>query len=376
MYKEYEAWLKAHYDELLADFREIAVIPAPSHHEEKRAAWVKGFFERYGLKPVIDEALNVRVYFLPEGTAEDAPKEVIIAHTDVVFPDTDPLPLVIDGDIYRAPGIGDDTANLISLLYAIRYIAENGLRPKNPVLFAANSCEEGLGNLKGVRCLCDTEKVSQLVTFDGGLKTAVTTAVGSCRYKVTVRTEGGHSYGAFGNRNAIAYLASMIDTLYRMKVPAYGKTTYNVGTISGGTSVNTIAQEASMLYEFRSDDRRGLDEMRTFFESVLNTYRAMGIEVECELLGVRPCNGDVPADAMAALLKRANDNAEEVLGCTLTERSGSTDANIPLSLGIPATCLGVGAASGAHTREEWVDTAKLFTGAVYCGAYVLGSFEK
>ena len=376
MYQNFKEWMQAHFDEMIADLKELAVIPAPSHHEELRAEWVKNWLAKYGAETEIDGALNVKLKFLPDGTPADAPLEAFIAHTDVVFPDTTALPLVEDAEALRCPGVGDDTANLICLLYVTRYILEKKLNPAVPTLIAANSCEEGLGNLKGVRALCDEEKIKSLITFDGGQKTAVTIGVGSYRYKVTVRTEGGHSFGAFGNRNAIAYLASLIDTLYRMKVPPYGKTTYNVGTIEGGTSVNTIAQEASMLYEFRSDDRRGLEVMQKFFEQTLEAYRAMGIEVDCELLGVRPCNGDVPEDEMKALLARSNAAAEMVLGTTLKERSGSTDANIPLSRGIPATCLGVqGRGGGTHTREEWIQKEDLLTGALYCGAVVLGSFK-
>ncbi len=372
---DYKSYVKAHFAEALDDLRALAVIPAPSHHEERRAEWVADWFRRYGAEPVIDEAKNVLITF---GTpTPENPADVYIAHTDVVFPDTDPLPLVEDGAIFRCPGVGDDTANLICLLLAARYLLETGAKPLRPVIIGANSCEEGLGNLKGVTAICDDHPVRQLISFDGSLSRVVITGVGSFRYKVTVRTEGGHSFGAFVNRNAIAYLASMIDSLYRMKVPDYGKTTYNVGTISGGTSVNTIAQEASMLYEFRSDDRRGLDAMQDFFEKTLDAYRAMGITVECELMGKRPCNGDLDQAAMDALLAMADAKAEAVIGKPLARRSGSTDCNIPLSRGITAACLGVVVSGGGtHTREEWVDTSSLIQGAEFCLSVVLSSFEE
>ena len=372
---DYKEYVKAHFAEALDDLRALAVIPAPSHHEERRAEWVADWFRRHGADPVIDEALNVIITF-GTPTAEN-PCDVYIAHTDVVFPDTTPLPFVEDGDIFRCPGIGDDTANLACLLLAARYLLETGAKPIRPVLIAANSCEEGLGNLKGVRAICDNYPIHQLISFDGSLHRAVITGVGSNRYRVTVKTEGGHSFGNFGNRNAIAYLASMIDTLYRMKVPPYGKTTYNVGTIGGGTSVNTIAQEAWMLYEFRSDDRRGLAEMENFFEKTLDAYRAMGIEVECELLGQRPCNGDVDQSALDALVAMADARLLPITGKQIELRPGSTDCNIPLSRGIPAACLGVVVkGGGTHTREEWVDTASLIQGAEYCLAVVLTSFEE
>jgi acetylornithine deacetylase/succinyl-diaminopimelate desuccinylase-like protein len=365
-------FLDDHFPQMLDDLMELAAIPAPSHHEEKRAAWVKAYLERYGAQDVtIDRALNVILNLNP-GADDYA---VYMAHTDVVFPDTTPLPVVREDHIIRAPGIGDDTANLIVLLLVARYILENRLKPKRGVLIVANSCEEGLGNLKGVRQICGDYPVRELVTFDGSLGRIVNTAVGSQRYRVSVRTEGGHSFGSFGNRSAIAYLARMIATLYEIKAPVYGKTTYNVGTIEGGTSVNTIAQEAQMLYEFRSDDRRGLSEMQTFFESVLNTYRAMGITVECELLGVRPCNGDIDAARQKALEERVAAHSLSVTGTPVSFGSGSTDANIPLSMGIPALCTGVvTGGGGTHTREEWIDITDLKKGAVFCANVVLDEF--
>ena len=365
-------YIQAHFDEMIADLRALAVIPAPSGQEDARAAWVADFLRRYGANPVTDGAKNVLCTF---GDMESAPADAYIAHTDVVFPDTQPLPLVEEGTVLRCPGIGDDTANLICLLYAARYILENGLVPVRPVLLAANACEEGLGNLRGVTRLCDDHALRRLVTFDGGLGACVTTAVGSYRYRVTVRAEGGHSFGAFGNRSAIAYLASLIDTLYRMKPPAFGRTTYNVGEIGGGTSVNTIAEEAWMLYEFRSDDRRGLEAMRVFFERTLDAYRAMGVEVECTLLGVRPSNDGVDPAALDALVAEADAVYTSLTSGHLRPGSGSTDANLPLSRGIPAVCLGVvGRGGGTHTRDEWVDTADLARGAEYALMIVLGSF--
>ena len=169
------------------------------------------------------------------------------------------LDLVVkDGEYIKCPGITDDVTPLCILLVSALYFFRNGMDPKKGLLIVANSCEEGLGNLKGSKRIVDTygDRLKELITVEAGQNRLITRAVGSHRYRVTVETEGGHSYGAFGNRNAIRYLASMIDTLYAVKVPEKPatKTTYNVGLISGGTSVNTIAQKAEMLYEYRSDD--------------------------------------------------------------------------------------------------------------------------
>ena len=230
---------------------------------------------------------------------------VFMAHTDTVFPDTEPMPFREDEKKMYAPGVCDDTANLAVMMVSARYFVQRKLRAKCGLLFVANSCEEGLGNLKGSRRIVQDygSRIREFYTFDGtNLRRVVTSAVGSHRYRVTVRTEGGHSYGAFGNRNAIYYLSSIINTIYTMKVPQKEgvKTTYNVGVIEGGTSVNTIAQEASMLCEYRSNDRECLETMRVFFEKTFEAYRAMGVEVEVTLVGDRPCGGDVPQEKLDA----------------------------------------------------------------------------
>lgn len=200
-------------------------------------------------------------------------------------------------------------------------------------------------------------------------------AVGSKRYRVTLRTEGGHSYGGFGSRNAIAYLVSLIDTLYTMKVPFKGKTTYNVGAISGGTSVNTIAQHAEMLYEFRSDEQESLAVMETHFNAAIDFDRTKGITVEVELLGGRPCSGEVDAVRHETLMERAAAAALRHAGVEMSFRSGSTDCNIPLAMGVPAVCTGCYVGGGTHTREEWVEIDSMLPGLKIAFELVLHHFK-
>ena len=297
--KEMTAWADAHDQEHYDLLLELAQIPAPSNDEGKRAEYVKNKLESWGAEGVyIDEALNV-VY--PIGCDGDKSIAVFMAHSDVVFPDTEALPLEVrDGKIF-CPGIGDDTASVVSLLTAARYIAEKKITPRDwGVLLVVNSGEEGLGNLKGCRKIMEDygHRIKEFVTFDDQTGGGIDRAVGSMRYRIEVDTEGGHSYSAFGNRNAIAYLASLIDTLYTIKVPPKGKTTYNVGTISGGTSVNTIAQHAEMLYEFRSDEAESLAVMEKHLWAAVDFYRTKGISVTVTPVGNRPCSGDVDENAM------------------------------------------------------------------------------
>lgn len=342
----------------------LCKIPAPSHHEERRAAFVKAWFAENGFPDVTtDVAQNV---IAPVNCVPGREVVVFMAHTDTVFPDTEPMPLHRENGRLYCPGVGDDTANLAALMLAARYFRAQPQTADCGFLFVANACEEGLGNLKGCRQLMQdyAGRVREVISFDGGLGSICNKAVGSTRYRVAVRTEGGHSFGAFGNRNAIHALASMIGTLYTVKPPVEGdsKTTYNVGMIEGGTSVNTIAQEASMLYEYRSDSRVCLAKMKTMFESIVAAYRSMGAEVEVTLLGERPCMGDVNPTRQQTLEERLSAAIRAEAECEPFFHSGSTDCNIPFSLGIPAVCTGVYRGRGAHTREEYIELASLPAG--------------
>ncbi len=353
----------------------LAQIPAPSNDEGKRAEFCRAWLASQGAEGVyIDDALNV-VY--PIGCDGDKPLTVYMAHSDVVFPDLDPLPLHVEDGKICCPGVGDDTANVVALLMAAKYVAEKKLAQQDGgVLLVVNSGEEGLGNLRGSRAIMEHygKRVREFITFDGYYTGLTQRAVGSMRYRVEIETEGGHSYEKFGNRNAIAYLASLIDTLYTVKVPTGGKTTYNVGTISGGTSVNTIAQHAEMLYEFRSDVPEHLSVMERHFRAAIDFYRAKGIEVKVTLLGERPCGEANDKKAHAALLDRAAAAVRKHYGVEPKRTSGSTDCNIPLSMGIPSVCVGCVDGGGAHTREEFVRIDSLLPGIGVAFELILAHF--
>ena len=378
MKEEMLQYLESCQEELKQLIRDLCAIPAPSHHEEERAVFCKAWFEQNGGTGVyIDEALNV---ICPWGVTENSPLTVFMAHTDTVFPDREPMPFLEDEETFQCPAVCDDTGNLAVMMICARYFLQRKIPGKTGILFVANSCEEGLGNLKGSRALAKAygDRITAWISFDGiTLNRIVNRAVGSHRYQVTVRTEGGHSFGAFGNRNAIAVLSSMISTLYTVKGPREGtsKTTYNVGTISGGTSVNTIAQEAQMLFEYRSDNRTCLEKMQDMFEKVVDAYRATGVEIDVELVGDRPCAGNVDPQAQAALEAMAEKSILETLGSDSIYASGSTDCNIPLSLGIPSVCMGIVAGKGIHTRGEVLYLRSLEPGCRLCMNFLANYFS-
>lgn len=357
---------------------DLVAIPAPSHHEEQRAEFCKKWLEEQGAEGVyIDEALNC-VY--PIGCEESDDITVFMAHTDTVFPDTEGFAVKVEEGKFMAPGVGDDTMSLAIMMMVTKYIINNKLAPRGGVLIVANSCEEGLGNLKGTKQIIKdyAGRIKRFYTFDGKYDRVCCQCVGSHRYSVTCETVGGHSFGAFGNGNAIAELAKVIAELYSVAVPRIGesKTTYNVGLIEGGTSVNTIAQSASMLYEYRSDNAECLAIMEKVFESVINRANARGKgKFTVETVGIRPCGGDVDAEIHEAMISRVIEICEKHTGITCMRGKGSTDCNVPMSLGVPAVCPGIYMGGGAHTREEWVEIASLPAGVRICSDIMLDYFE-
>ena len=356
-----EAYAEACAAEQLELLRTLGRIPAPTGQEEQRAAFCRDWFLAQGAKDVeIDEAKNVVCRLGPQ----DGALLVFAAHTDVVFPDTEPLPLREENGILYAPGIGDDTANLVNLMLAARYLLQNGLPRRVGLLVVANACEEGLGNLAGTKALFRKygARIKGFCSFDCDMPQCVNAAVGSHRYRITCRTQGGHSYGDFGRPNAIEILCDLVERLYRIELPTEARTTCNVGTFHGGSTVNSIAQEASILYEFRSASQRCLERMEACFRQTVDGCRDRGGELTVETVGVRPGSGPVDPEALAALTERSADVIRSFSGEEPRICAASTDSNIPLSLGIPAVTVGTVRGGLAHTREEWIALDSLTPG--------------
>lgn len=358
--------------------KSLVAIPAPSHHEEKRAEFCKAWFEAQGAEGVyIDEALNCVYPINCEGNNDIV---VFMAHTDTVFPDTVGFEVKSDGKYFYAPGVGDDTACLTVMMMVTKFILENKLAPKKGILIVANACEEGLGNLKGTKQLLkDYEgRITEFYTFDGKYGGVCCECVGSHRYEVECITEGGHSYGAFGKPNAIIELSKLITELAKVEIPVKDgiKTTYNVGLIEGGTSVNTIAQSAKMLYEYRSNDAESLEYMKNFFDKTVAAGNERdGVEFKVNVVGIRPCGGEVDKEKLEKMITRVIEICERNTGIPCARGKGSTDCNAPMSVGIPAICPGLYWGGGAHTREEWVEIASLPIGVMICGEIMLDFFE-
>lgn len=345
-------------ENVLSVIRDLCHIPAPSFGERRRAEYCKALLESFGARGVyIDEVNNCIFPMNCDGSNE---LTVFAAHLDTVFPDTESYPEYHEDEekIY-CPGVGDDTASVAVMLYGIKYMLENNIVPPKGFLFVCNACEEGLGNLVGVKQLMKDfdGRVKQFITLDEDIGYCINGAVGSHRYMVEAITEGGHSFSAFGKKNAIAALSEVITEIYKLEVPqkAGTKTTYNVGLISGGTSINTIAQNAEMFCEYRSNDRECLATMQSAFEEIFKNAQSDEVKLKVTLVGDRPCKGEVDLETEARLVDAYRRAVVDVTGRDIVLDLASTDANVPMSLGIAAVDMGVFRNGGTHTREEWLE---------------------
>ncbi len=365
MENKIKSYVKENFSDLVALHKELCLIPAPSHKEERRAAFCEKWFKDIGFENAYtDSALNVVLPIDCEGKDKIT---VIVAHTDTVFPDMEPMEYRVENGRAYCPGSGDDTASVAVLMYAAKFIKEQNLRFKNGLMLVCNSAEEGLGNLKGTRQIFkDFEgRIERFISFDASVCNKIyDRCTGSCRFEVTAKTVGGHSFGNFGNPNAIHVLAQIINEIYKIEIPQKegSKTTVNIGTISGGTSVNTIAQEAQMLCEFRSDNEAFLSLMKDNFYKIFENARKDDINVEVEVVGERPCEKGVDPKAKQQLVDTMANIIEPIFGKKCFTHSASTDCNIPLSLGIPAVAISVYEGAGTHTREEYIEIQSLEKG--------------
>jgi acetylornithine deacetylase/succinyl-diaminopimelate desuccinylase-like protein len=358
-------FFEARAAEITDDHIAICSIPAPPFGERKRAEFLQQKFREYGLTNASVDAEGNCVA-LRKG-ASLSPLLAVSAHLDTVFPiETDSI-VRRERSRLCAPGIADDGCGLAALLALLRALQECAIETEGSLLFVGTVGEEGEGNLRGVRHLLTAgewaNRLDAFISFDGpGVERVTHAALGSRRYRVRLRGTGGHSWGDFGAANPVHALGRAIARLAAYPAPPAPRTTFNVGRIEGGAGVNVIAREASMDVDLRSASGEELQRLDAFFRRVVreaaddeNNARRPNeppLEVELQLIGDRP-SGETSVDAV---IVRLAEEATRLLGFrSLLDRS-STDANVPISLGIPAITLGAGGTSGnTHTLNEWYD---------------------
>lgn len=355
--------------ELVQEVISICQIPAPTFQEQQRAAYVQKRMIEIGLVDVHqDEIGNVVGRLRGQGTG---PSLLLAAHLDTVFPLETDVSVQQDGEILRAPGVGDNSASIATMLHAARLLAESDVSLPGDVIFAATCGEEGLGNLEGIRAVVEAlqDEVDYVAALDGSLGGLVREGVGSRRFRLVVTTNGGHSWGAFGAPSAVHSLGRIIAQISELRVPLHPKTTYNVGLISGGTSVNTIAARAEAVIDMRSLDRTELLKLEERVRRItLSVARETGVSVRLELLGDRP-SGSIPEDHPLCQLVRS---IHRELGLQTRSYPSSTDGNVPLSMGIPAVTLGVTLGGNGHRTDEYIFTGPLVKGLSQVLLLVLG----
>jgi tripeptide aminopeptidase len=338
---------------------EIQQIPAPTFEEGRRAEFVRDLFIHEALTEVsVDASGNVLACLKANGNAKPL---IVSAHLDTVFPsETNLQARREDGKVY-GPGIGDNSLGVAALFGLIWMLRERNITLGGDVWFVANVCEEGLGDLKGIRTVVDrfgSDVLAYLVLEGLALGHVYHRAVGVRRYRVTARTSGGHSWSDYGKPSAVHELSKLVVQLASLILPSQPRTTMNVGKISGGTSVNVIASEAVLDLDLRSEGQESLASLVSAAEKLIHGANKPNVSVEAEVIGERPA-GEM--DASHPLVKLAQECLRaQGLDAVLT--TGSTDANIPLSKGYPAIVLGVSTGGGAHTTQEYINTAPIEKG--------------
>jgi tripeptide aminopeptidase len=346
----------------------ITEIPAPPFAESVRAAYLKQLLAAAGLAVHIDSTGNVIGERAGVSGSADAGVVLVTAHLDTVFPAGTNVTVRREGARLLAPGISDNGTGLATLLALARAMRDARIATRETILLAADVGEEGEGNLRGVRALVEEyrSRLRAVIALDGAATDYVATAaLPSRRFDVIVTGPGGHSWSDFGVPNPLHALGRAIAKFADTQVPTDPRTTFNVGRIEGGTSVNAIPERASMSVDLRSESEAELARLEGVLRADVQTAvgdemaaaRARGmaaipLTVEINLVGSRP-GGELPGNSP---LLAALDDADRALGNTSRHERVSTDANIPLSLGIPAISIGCGGtAGGAHTTEEWYD---------------------
>ncbi|GCE20014.1 M20/M25/M40 family metallo-hydrolase [Dictyobacter kobayashii] len=348
----------ARTEDVAALAQRICAVAAPTGDERRRAEFVAELWRERGYTPEIDEIGNVYVRRGKQGAQK--PLLMLLSHIDTVFPVTTPLTIRREGDMVYGPGIGDNSVSVAAVLTAFEMLDAYGWETAVDLLAVANVGEEGLGDLRGARAAVErySEDLGAVLVVDGSLGSIVNVAVGSKRWKITVKGPGGHSFGSFGVPSAIHGLGRIIAGLAALQVPKEPKTTFNVGVIEGGTSVNTIAAQASALLDMRSTDVDALDNLMEQARAVVLHQAGAGLKVEIEVLGDRPAGSRSENDPLVQLSKETLRWVGYQPRCV----ASSTDANIPISLNIPSVCIGVTKGEKAHTTEECMHVSPLGKG--------------
>lgn len=327
----------------------ICEVPAPTGSELERAKLVASLWQERGYQTEIDDMSNVHVR---RGQHNTGPVLLLLAHLDTVFPFSIPISVQRNGDTLHGPGIGDNSVSVASLLSLFELLDSLKQATAIDIVAVANVGEEGLGNLRGARAAVERyrSQLGAVIAVDGELGHITHVAVGSKRWRISASGQGGHSFHDFGRPSAIHGLARIITSIADISVPHEPPTTYNVGIVEGGTSVNTIAAHAEAILDMRSTDPAALDRLAEQVQTIVEAGAKADLKTEIEVLGERPAGRRDQFDPLVQLATQTL----HWLDIGSTYEAASTDANIPISMNIPAVTIGITHAQGAHTTEEFL----------------------
>jgi tripeptide aminopeptidase len=353
----------------------ISAVPSPTGEETAKSLLVDRLFATAGLVTERD-ALGDVVGVIPgrQSTRAGTSKLVVAAHIDTVFPNGTPLEVKRSDGRLTGPGVGDNSVAVAAAIKLADLLRIAGEVPAVDVLVTGNVGEEGLGNLRGIReVLASHSDIGAVVALEGHNLGRVThVAVGSRRFRITVKGPGGHSWGDFGRANAIHGLSKLIAELDAIPLPRSPKTTLNVGMISGGVSVNTIAPDASCLLDLRSIDESALRRLSDRVTRLVDrSNRGDSVEYTAESIGERPA-GVVPADSPIVQIAASTLAA---LGLEPSFDASSTDANVPIAAGIPAVCVGLTTGGNVHRTDEYIDVEPVPMGVTQLALLALALAE-
>jgi tripeptide aminopeptidase len=349
------------YQPILQTAIEVQQVPAPTFDEAERADLVCQRFRDLGLSDVHIDILG-NVYARRPGRAE-RPAAMVAAHLDTVFPRETSLAIRHEGERVYGCGLGDNSTGVAGLIHLASIMQKFDVPNAGDCWFVANVGEEGLGDLRGMRAAVETlrDKVGSVIVIEGcDFGTLHHQAIGVRRYKIQINAPGGHSWGNFGAPSAIHILVRLAARLTEISLPQNPRTTYNIGVIEGGTSINTIAQHASLLLDMRSASPYALSNLVTLVDEQVRRIAAehTDVKVSSSIVGDRP-SGSISREHP---LVQAATAAYQLVGATITYQQSSTDANIPLSYDIPAVCVGLTDGGNAHRTDEYIIPANLGRG--------------
>lgn len=364
-------YFRENYNTLVERIIAICSVPSPTFQEQNRTEFLRKLLLGDGFEAIFDNAGSVVTKYAGRSSNKAL---AVLAHVDTVFPTRVEIKVERTADTLSAPGIGDNSTSVASMVQIMLAWKLIGYEPPCDVFFVMDVGEEGLGDLCGARAfISDKQEIlAAVIALDGTMGYVTNVGIGVRRLRVTIRTTGGHSWGNFPSPSAIHALGRCISEISDIKVPADPRTTYNVGVVEGGTSVNTIAEEATMLVDLRSVDGSKVSWLEGVVRDIVSFHCSRDdVTYTIEVVGDRPAGNIPPTHPLV----------ETVLACASISEvevslgASSTDANIPLSIGIPAVAIGCYEGEGAHRLSEKIFPASLQRGLPYVNLALLAVLE-